>query len=194
TLDYVKDLQALENVKEFLDSTQTRRFFQLVAWFERELGVSWPELLDRIGGGGAALASKLGDNSPALFVLQGSDEKMLRKFAGLLLSVIEQEQERQGSKERPVKGDYKGVETVRIGKDFQAAVAQGALLISNKEKMLQRALDLAASRTKKSLADNADLADAVHLLPKGTLASLWLNMDPVRKQPGGEALYKTPRD
>src|SRR5262245_14394704 len=113
TLDYVKNLQELDNVKELLDSTQTRRFFQMVAWFERELGIAWPELLDRIGGGGAALASKLGDNSPALFVLQGNDEKMLRKFAGLLLNVIEQEQERQGSKERPVKGDYKGVETVR---------------------------------------------------------------------------------
>src|SRR5262245_11647722 len=194
TLDYIKEVLALDAYKELLDATQTRRFFQMVAYFERELGVSWPELLDRIGGGGAALASKLGDNSPALFVLQGTDQKMLRKFAGLLLTVIEQEQERQGSKERPVKATYKDIETVRVGKDFHAAIVQGALLISNKEKRLQRALDLAADREKKSMADNADLADAARLLPKNTLASVWLNMDPVRKQPGGEALYKTPRD
>jgi len=194
TLDYIKNLQNLDTVKEVLDATQTRRFFQMVAWFERELGASWPELLDRLGGGGAALATKIGENSPALLVVQGTDEKALHKFADLLLSVIEQEQERQGSKERPVKSTYKDVQTVRIGKDFHAALVQGALLISNKEKTLQRALDLAAGREKKSLADNADLADAARLLPKGTRASLWLNMDTVRKQPGGEALYKTPRD
>src|SRR6266540_2132993 len=194
SLDYIKELLAIDAYRELLNSTQTRRFFQMVAYFERELGASWPELLDRLGGGGAALATKIGENSPALFVLQGTDEKMLRKFAGLLLSVIEQEQERQGAKEHPVKGNYKDVETVRIGKDLHAAIVQGALLISNKEKALQRALDLAAGREKKSMADNADLADAARLLPKNTLASLWLNMDPVRKQPGGEALYKTPRD
>jgi hypothetical protein len=194
TIDYIKDLQKLGAYKEVLDSTQLRRFMQMVAWFERELGASWPELLDRLGGGGAVLATKLGDNSPALLVVQGTDEKALHKFATLLLRVIEQEMERQGVKERPAKGTYKDVPTVRIGKDFQAALVQGALLISNKEKTLHRALDLAAGREKKSLADNPDLADSARLLPKGTLASLWLNMEPVRKQPGGEALYKTPRD
>ena len=116
SLDYIKDLQKLDAYKEVLDSTQIRRFFQMVSWFERELGASWPELLDRLGGGGAALATKLGDNSPALLVVQGTDEKALHKFAMLLLSVIEQEQERQGSKERPVKSTYKDVPTVRIGK------------------------------------------------------------------------------
>src|SRR5262249_18666638 len=88
TTHYVKKLLALDGIKELLDGTQTRRFYQMVAYFERELGVSWPELLDRVGGGGAALAAKLGDNAPALFVLQGTDEKMLRKFTQLLLNVV----------------------------------------------------------------------------------------------------------
>src|SRR5262249_54929086 len=84
-LDYTKELQQLTVYKEVLESTQARRFLQMVSWFERELGASWPELLDRLGGGGAALASKLGENSPALLVVQGTDEKALQKFASLLL-------------------------------------------------------------------------------------------------------------
>src|SRR5262249_57560332 len=58
TLDYIKDVLALDAYKELLDATQTRRFFQMVAYFERELGVSWPELLDRIGGAATALPTK----------------------------------------------------------------------------------------------------------------------------------------
>ncbi len=195
SIDYLQQLQNLGPVREYFDSTNVRRFYQLVAWFERELGAPWPDLLDRLGGGGAALATaRFGDNAPALFVLQGTDDKLMQKFVRLGLEIVEQEAERQGSKDRPVKYTYQGVEAVSVGKGFHAAVVQGALLLSNKKAPLARALDLAAGRGKKSLADDARLAEAARLLPKGPLASLWLNMDSVRKQPGADALYKTPRD
>src|SRR5690349_18909386 len=53
SLDYFKDLLALDPVKQLLDSTQVRRFNQMVAYFEKELGVSRTELLDRLGGAAA---------------------------------------------------------------------------------------------------------------------------------------------
>ena len=192
SLDYFKDVLALDPVKQFLDSTQARRFNQMVAYFEKQLGVSKAELLDRLGVG-VALAAKLGDNAPVLFVLQSRDEKLLKKFVALALEVLDQELARQGSKERPVKGTYKNFKTVRLGKDFHATVASGALLLSNREAALHRGLDLAAT-PGKSLADHAGLTEAAALLPKEALASLWVNMEPVRKAPGADALYKKPRD
>src|SRR5262249_26267293 len=55
-LDQVKQLKEFEAAREFLDSTSFRRFVQLVAYFEKELGATWPDLLDRLGAGGAVLA------------------------------------------------------------------------------------------------------------------------------------------
>ena len=194
SLDYVKQLLAFDIVKEFLDSTQARRFNQMVAYFEKELGVSRLELMDRVGGGGAALAARLGDNAPVLLVLQSTDEKLLRKFVQLALVVVDQELARQGSKDHPVKGTYQNVETVRIGKGFHGAIVQGALLVSNNEKALQRGLDLAAGREKKSMAGHAGLIEAATILPRDPLVSVWVDMIPVRKAPGADALYKKPRD
>src|SRR4029079_11906539 len=80
-LPVVKQLQGFEAFQEFYDSTNARRFYQLVAYFEKEMGVKWPELLDRLAGGGAVLAARLGEsNGPALLVVQSKDEALLAKF------------------------------------------------------------------------------------------------------------------
>src|SRR5262245_60190720 len=115
-LDVLKQLRQFSAVKEQLDSTQARRFFQFVAYVEKELGAKWPELLDRLAGGGAAVGLKFGpDPAPFLLVVQGTDEALTKKFTKLFLEVTEQELARQESKDRPVKGSYQGIETVRIG-------------------------------------------------------------------------------
>src|SRR5262245_4983452 len=70
-LDLLKQLQQFSVIKEQLDSTRARRFFQLIAYFEKELGAKWPELLDRLTGGGAALGLKFEPNpAPALLIVQ----------------------------------------------------------------------------------------------------------------------------
>src|SRR5262245_9284742 len=55
-LDLFKQVQALEAVRELYDSTNVRRAFQLLTYFEKELGVGRFELLDRLAGQGAVLA------------------------------------------------------------------------------------------------------------------------------------------
>src|SRR5262249_49605470 len=124
------------------------------------LGARWPEILDRIGGGGAALGFKIGPNpAPALLVLQGKDEETQRKFVKLGVEIIEQELARQDKKERPVNGSYRDIETVSIGNDFHAAVAGSALLISNKEEALKKGLDLHRDGARGSLAHVASVAE-----------------------------------
>src|SRR5262245_11574891 len=68
----LEELQKLPPVREQFDSTNVRRLLQILAHFEKELGLNRMQMLDRIAGGGAVLAVKTGKNpAPALVVIQG---------------------------------------------------------------------------------------------------------------------------
>src|SRR5947209_5964298 len=106
-LDAVKQLFQLEAVQEVYDSTNFRLFYQLIAYYEKELGLPWPEILDRVAGGGVVLSAKLGpEPAPVLLVIQGTDEEFLKKFLQVTLEVIDQEQAWRGIKERLVRTQY----------------------------------------------------------------------------------------
>ena len=149
-IDALKQLQQFPSVKELLDSTTSRRYYQFLAYFEKKLGADRMELLDRLAGGGVVLATKFGgEPAPVLLVVQGKDEKLMKKFADTALDVIDQELARQDVNARPLKETYQGVETVHIG-DFSAAVAGASLFVSNNEKTLQAALDLYAGNQTRA--------------------------------------------
>jgi hypothetical protein len=194
-LPKLEEWYALAPLQEFRDSTNARRFRQLVAYYEKELGAPWPELLDRLAGGGAVLAGKFGGNpGPALLVVQGTDEELMGKFTHLALDVLEQELARQGSKDRPEKGTYRAIETVHVGKGLFAAVAGKALLISNVEAGLHKALDRHLDGNAGGLAGNPRVAEARKLLPGDPAAVVWVNVDVARQAPQGKDLFKLPRD
>ena len=191
-LDTLKQFQQLAPIRELFESTNARRFRQLVAYFEKELGVPWPQMLDRLAGRGAALGVKLSPNpGPALLVIEGEDEKLMGRFFQLALKIVEQELARQEAKDKPIKGSYEGIETVRIGKEFHAAVAGGTLFLSNSETALHAGLACLRSG-KKSLADVPSVVEARKLLPKEPLVAFWLNMETVRQSPQAKALYQAP--
>jgi hypothetical protein len=206
TLETLKQVRQFAPVRELLDSTPYRRFYQLVAYFEKQLGAPWPQLLDRLAGRGVSLGlvfqslhedkAKFGVTPTAtLLVVQGEDEKLMRKFFQLGLTVLEQELTRQESKDKPVKNSYEGVETVRIGEGLHLAVAGRTLLVGNTEKALQAGLDRHLGRVKNSMADVAGVAESGKLLSPDPLASVWLNMEQVRKVPDTKPLYQSlPRD
>jgi hypothetical protein len=194
-LDLVKQAQELGPVREVLDSTNYRRFYQLVAYFEKQLGAQWPELFDRLAGGGIVLAAQIGPNpAPALLVVQGTDEKLTRRFVDLGLQILEQEIARREGKERVEKAPYRGIDAVHLGKEFHAAVVGSALLISNNDKSLHAALDLHLDGGKNSLAHSPTVAEARKLLPADPLASLWLNLETVQKEPKVKDVFASGRD
>jgi hypothetical protein len=203
TLDKLKQLQQFAPVRELVDSTNARRTRQLIAYFEKEMGAPWPQLLDRLAGRGAVLgvafqslhkdkAASGPTPTPYLIVVQGDDEQLMRRFFHLGLKVLEQELARQEAKEKPVQRSYEGIETVRVGTGFHAAVASGALLFSNTEKMLHAGLDRHLGRAKKSLADVPSVGEAAQFLPGNPLVSVWLNMEMVRQAPGAKTAYRSP--
>jgi hypothetical protein len=188
-------LQAIDAVKELIDSTNGRRFYQLLGYFEKELGADRWELLDRLAGGGIALGGNLGpDFAPRLLVIQAKDEKLLQQFVKLGLDVLEQELARQESKDRPEKKMINGVETIQIGNDFHAAVVGSALVISNRAEPVRQALNLTRTPGKHSLADIAQLGDARRLVGPDPLAWAWLNMETVRKIPQVKDIFAMPRN
>jgi hypothetical protein len=195
-LDVVKDLQQIPNVKEFLDSTQYRRFHQLVAYYERELSAGWPELLDKLAGGGAAVGMKFTPGMPpvVLLAIDGKDESALRKFVDLALKVIEQEINRQEGSGKLQTAKYQGIDVHSIGAEFHLALSGKSLLVSNNEKAIQAGLDLVTGKEAKSVASLPVYGDAARLLPDGQMATFWYSLKSVQERPELKELFKNPRE
>src|SRR5262249_19734094 len=52
----VHEAQKLPFVRDRLETPAFQRFLNLVAYYERDLGMPWPELLDKLAGGGITVA------------------------------------------------------------------------------------------------------------------------------------------
>ncbi len=193
-LELLPRVLELPAVREQLDATAARRGRQLLAYAEKTLGHKWPELLDRLAGGGLALAAKFGDRAPALLIVQGKDEKLMKRFVELAADFLEAELARQESKEKLQKQTFAGLEGFHVGNDLWVARAGAALVVSNRKEALARAVALHLGKEKKSLAHHPPQAAAGKLLPPAPLAQAWLNLKPIKQGEGAKALYRTPRD
>jgi hypothetical protein len=193
--ELLRDFQNLEAVKEFYDSTNARRAYQLLAYFEKELGVSRMEMLDRLAGGGAAFSLKFAANpTPVMLVIQAKDEPLLRRFFQIALDLVEKELARQEAKDRPEKKIHRGVEVVRIGKQFQVAVVGSALVFSNVDAAMQAAIDLHLDGGTKNLAHVPSVAEARKLAHPDPLVWLWANLETAHKAPGAKEAFELPRN
>ena len=79
-LDIVRGALETAGVKDFYDSTNYRRFQQLLAYYEKALGKDRYELLDGLTGGGVVAAGRLDKPGAALLVVQAKDETLLKGF------------------------------------------------------------------------------------------------------------------
>jgi hypothetical protein len=196
--DLAKDAQQLQIVRDFLDGADARKVFQLIAHFEKELGGTWPELIDKLAGGGAAAGIQFGtDKQPSLFVLQGTDEKTVTQFFDLSVALFEEELLRQGSNEKMPKKTYAGVEVVQFSKELIAARIGDALLVANKGDAMKAALDQNAANLKdpkaKNISNSRTPAEIKKSLPGGPAAWFWVNLVPLKQLPQAKELFETPR-
>jgi hypothetical protein len=195
-LELLHKLEPFSAFREALDSTKYRHFRQFLAYVEKEMGANWPQLLDEVAGGGIAVGVKVGkDPTPALVVIQGRDRKRVGQFGRLAIQLFEQELAREDEKVKVTRGTLLEVETMRVGDKLFAAVAGSTILVSNQEAMLQSAFDLLLGSGGKSCASNPSVAAAAGILPSSPLATAWLNLETVRKEPQAAAAFrKAPRD
>ena len=160
---------------------------KLIAYYEKELGLPWPELLERLGGGGIVIAIKFdrAANVPVLAVIQSKDADLLKRAVGLVRGVLDQELARQDSPQKPKVESYRGLEFTQIGEAYYA-VAGPALLVANKPIAIQMVLDLYINGSMESLANVSGPSDAAKLLAPNPLAALWVNLKPVQESPEGK--------
>jgi hypothetical protein len=188
-----KELQGFRNYREFIGSTNFRRFQQFLAHFERELGMPWPELVDQLAGNGIALASKVGEGEqPALLIIEGKNPELTKKFWKLAGEVLEQELARQELKqalERKSKGD---VHALKIGDDFHASMVGSTIMVSNKAKALEAAYELHTGKSTKHILDKQELIAGRKLAGDNPLAWLWFDLDVAKKQDGFKNVYELP--
>jgi hypothetical protein len=196
--DVFARFRELDGAREFYESTNYRRFLQLVGHLERQLGIPRTELLERLAGRGAALGVTFAPSpAPVVVVIEGRDAATQQQFFRLATEILEQELARQEIKERPERSSYEGVATIRVGKLFHACVVGRALVYSNSEDGLRRAIDRHKSGGKNSLADVPTVAQGQALAVRDAsdpFAWLWLNLETVRKAPGAKEVFQLPRN
>ncbi len=200
-LDAYQSAQTLPQVREALNSTTLRRFYQLLGYYERALGTDWPQLLDKLAGNGIAFGTVTGtDPAPTLLVVQGTDEPTTTEFVKLALKALEEEVARQAgsganaddSKLRHA--TYKGCETVHLGKEFHAARMGAVLYIATQEVALQKGLDLAVSKsTNGSIGALASPKAARKLLGGEPLAWVWFDFAKTKESQATKDFFEATR-
>ena len=195
SVEPLRQLSQFTAVREALDSTNFRRFRQLIDYYEKELGASWPDLLDRAAGGGVAFAVKFegAPDAPVLLVVQGRDAALTKQAYGLVLGVVEQELARQEVREKPVRETYQGIETIRFNPKTHVALAGSAVLVANKRDVLERALDLHIKGAEESLAVGAGPAAARKLLDPDALLWMWIDLKKAHESPMGKEAFALPK-
>lgn len=170
----------LDQVAALYDTTNIRRAFQFIQYFEKELGHERLELLNRLAGDGAVVAAQF-ESKAVLGVVQGKDQELVKKFVVLARKLIESELARQDNKEKIRTANHRGVETYQLG-PVHAARAGMALLFSNNVEAVHKAIDLHLDGDKDSLARLARLKEIKGQLPAAPLAWGALNLEEIRKQ------------
>ena len=197
--DLAKEAQELQLVQNLVDSAKARQFFRIVAYFERELGAPWPELIDKLAGGGMAVGARFvpEGNGPALVVVQGTDENAVGRFFDLGISLLEDEVARQGSAKSLPRKTYNGFDCVQLDKEALIARSGDVLLFSNKNDALKSGIDHFVKTGKdpnpKSVAAVAP-KQAASVLPPNPAAWLWVNLKPVKELPQARDVLTTPRN
>jgi hypothetical protein len=188
-------------VREALDSPQIRKFLQLIAYYETDLGHPWPELVDKLAGGGITLGMNynFSGKTQAIFVLQGTDEAVTKKFWSLALKVIEEEASREGG--APAKMEtrqYEGCDCAKIGDDFFFARVVDALVLANTKESLKAAIDQHVANGKgpnlKTMANSPRMRAETKILPANPIAWFWMDLKPVKELPQAKDLFVSPRN
>ncbi|MCI0381283.1 MAG: hypothetical protein L0215_27170 [Gemmataceae bacterium] len=180
-----QDLLRLDVVQAFLDGTNVRRALQLIEYLEKEMGQPRMELLDELTGGGVVVAAKFSDTKEpiALGVIQGKSEKRMRQFVTLALKVLDHELARldaKGKVQVETRGD---TDIIRLGEALVIARHGAALLVSNKEQAINKALEVEKDNAGGVLRVS-QFQDAHRQRLPDALAWVWVNMESVHKIEG----------
>ncbi|MSQ93570.1 MAG: hypothetical protein EXR98_03330 [Gemmataceae bacterium] len=171
--------QKLAGIREYYDTTSFQQAYQLLAYFEKQLGQDRYEILEDLTAGGVIIAARLTPPKGAVFVMQAKDDVKLRKFLDVAFDVLQKELNRQESKDKLVRSKYEGYDVGKIGSNLTFAIADGALIVGSDEKVLKAALE--AQLKKNGILQNANFSKARKQASPNALAWTWLHLAELRK-------------
>jgi hypothetical protein len=181
--ELVQEALKISGIRELYDSTNQRRLYQLIAYFEKELGKNKYELLDALTGGGVVVAGKFSSPAGVMVAVQTQDEQLLKRFVKMLHELAEKELARLEVKEPIRKTTYDGIETYRFG-PVNAALVDGAVILASEDKILKTALDQhLGKQAKEPLSDVPAFQEGRKSIPAGAHVWTWLNLEAVKQLP-----------
>jgi hypothetical protein len=183
-VDAVAAIPQLEAARQFpqvralYETAGAKRLLQLLAHVEVELGAKWPELIDRVAGGGVALAfDVLKEPAPTLLVVRGTDAAVSDKALSLLVKLVEDD-----GQTKVLRTSHLGVDVIVIGNDLSLARVGTVVYVANKPEILDAALALAKTHAPAdSVAANPTAAAARTAAGPDPLAWAWLDFAAVKQ-------------
>src|SRR5262249_21909443 len=163
---------------EQLNSTNSRRFTQLIAHFEKTLGRKWPDLLDDLAGDGMALAVRFDPQPPpAMLVMKAKDEERLHRAFDVFVEIVTSELERTESTKKVERHSYRGCIGYKFGDDAYAAIAGPILFYSNNAEAVKLGVDLYINGAGESIAATGKPEAARAMLPGRPMAWTYLDLE-----------------
>jgi hypothetical protein len=191
-LDAYQQLTKLPLLRDQFESPTFQRFFQLVSYYEQELGMPWPEMLDKVAGGGITFAAKVNEPTGVVLIFHGRDETAVKTFFTRAVSVIEQELARAESNEKIQKKTIKGCDAVQFTKDLVALRAGAMIAISNKSKALEFVLAQYTGEKRESMVGKPGPMNARKAVPADSMAWGWFDLEIARSAPNAKEIYALP--
>jgi hypothetical protein len=183
-VDAVAAIPQLEAARQFpqvralYETAGAKRFLKLLAHLEAELGAKWPELIDKVAGGGVALAfDVLKEPAPTLLVVRGTDASVSNKTLSLLVKLVEDD-----GQTKVIRSSRLGVDVIGLGNDLSLARVGPVVYVANKPEFLDAALALAMTNAPvDSVAANPTAAAARTAAGPDPLAWAWLDFATVKQ-------------
>lgn len=172
----VQSLLSLDGIKDLFDTTNSRRFQQLVAYFEKQTGVPYHEMVDRLTDQGAVLAARFQSPAAVCLAVEGRDAELLAKFMSLATDLLDKEIARNEGKEKLQRVTIAGQPGYRIGAAVFLTKAT-TLYVASDIKVLEFALAQKTSSITKRQAFQTARAE----MSKDALGWYWLNLESIRK-------------
>jgi hypothetical protein len=168
----------IPQVRALYEMAGAKRLLQLLAHVEAELGAKWPELIDKVAGGGVALAFDiLKEPAPTLLVVRGTDAAVSDKALSLLVKLIEDD-----GQTKVIRSSRRGVDVIGLDNDLSLARVGSVVYVANKPEILDAALALAKTNTRPdSVETKPTVAVAKAAAGPEPLAWAWLDFAAVKQ-------------
>lgn len=180
---------ALPAYQQLQSGPQFQVFQAVIKNLETQLGSDWRSVLRNLLGGGVALGA--GATGETLWSIDAQDEKVLEKLHGAVAGIVGAQGRKPNQPDRSAPREYRGVPTWSFGPKDNHSILGRRLLLANRPRVLEAVLDQRSQPNDRSLASSPAYQAAKRALGGEAVASIFLNMEVVKRNPGLQRFLKS---